>query len=125
MTQFDAFCICLECSGGGLYTIANNYSSAAPPYIALGDWLLQLSLELIQPELPSPIWSSARSPLGTTGFDNSSTLPKLRIEERFHYFREKICKARIWDDCNGALFIRLTHESERCMEEIAVNCDRR
>ena len=49
----------------------------------------------------------------------------LPIEERFHYFRNKICRARIWGDKQNALFARLKEAAKVYMGTVAALCDER
>lgn len=50
---------------------------------------------------------------------------QLRNEERFPYFEERVCKARIWNNNDGALFKRLQAAAAVLMEDIASRCDDR
>ena len=114
--QFDAFCICLECESGG--------SGHSRSYLALCEWLVELSLELIRPKLPSSIQPDTCLSINTTG---RSRAPRfhLRLEDRLHFFLKRLSKARIWDNDSGILFKRLQTKVESFMEDIAVLCDER
>ncbi len=117
ISRFDAFCICLECSGER--SGSSSYSSA---YLALSDWLVELSLDLIKPKLLPA--NSTFSCLSAAGKFCRPTL-HLPMEERFLFFKKQICKARIWDSDGGQLLKRLQKLVAISMEEIASLCDER
>ena len=123
-SQFDAFCICLECGYA-------NFDGTANAYVALSEWLLNLSIDLIRPSLLMPTTSGAagqpHSVLTREGnVDSTDGLScKIRPEERFSYFTKRLCRARIWNDHNGALFNRLQSKAACYMEGIAELCHAR
>jgi hypothetical protein len=94
-------------------------------YSALCDWLIELSLDLIKPKvLPSS--SSCSCLTATEKFCREAFLKSnLPMEERFNYFKNQICKARIWDSNGGQLLQRLQKRVGQFMEEIALLCDER
>ena len=120
MSMFDAFCIFLECSG-------SSRNGLSPAYVALCEWILQLSLDLVKPKLPGVVRDPATSCFMTSRGKkpprNLSNL--LHLEERFLYFMKRICKARIWNDCGGDLFRRFRNQAQGFMDDIAILCDER
>ena len=121
-SQFDALCLCLECG---------TAESVGPTtaYATLCDWLLDLSLDLIRPTLPTFPTSGVKTQLSTQDSEReiggTQSGCKLRLEERFPYFTRRVCKARIWSDKEGALFSRLQDKAARYMEEISELCHTR
>mmetsp|Transcript_4921 Transcript_4921/g.10911 ORF Transcript_4921/g.10911 Transcript_4921/m.10911 type:complete len:912 (+) Transcript_4921:5124-7859(+) len=113
--QFDAFCICLQCSSGGDENTAN---SVPPAYYALCDWLLEICRTLIKPALED---------LGEAEGKGSITNNKcdLSNEERFPYFLKRVCKARVWTDMGGNLFQRLRQIAQEQMNIISQLCNER
>jgi hypothetical protein len=114
VNQFDAFCLCVECGG----SMDDDGPDSA--YAAVLDWLLEVSTELIRPEMP--VVNSKAVGDGGTRPGNGC---RLRVEERFPYFTSKVCKARIWEDDGGLLFERLRVVARNLMDEIALLCDER
>ena len=111
--QFDAFCLCLECESLDKQGIPGLHTA----YEALGDWLLDICKDLIKPDL--------RGYEGLPVEEFMADSCNLPIEERFHYFRNKICRARIWGDKQNALFARLKEAAKVYMGTVAALCDER
>ncbi len=114
VSQFDGFCLSLE--GERSFRNGGDDSlEAQQPYDLLCEWLLELSASLIQPDVNGHC-SGDVSKYG--GNDHSSDLVigvelstaaqcPLAVEQRFPFFVNRVCRARIWMDDNGALFRRL------------------
>ena len=118
ISQFDAFCICLECSKG-------SSINKVDPYSALCDWILQLSVDLIQPKLPTFQIQPNSCIIPLTQFSKSTLQYPQDFDEKFRYFTKLVCKAKIWDNGDGALFKRLQARTKDLMESLAVLCDER
>ena len=123
-SQFDAFCLCLEIGSGP----GNNQSHA---YGTLCNWLLELTVKLIRPDLPAASAADVSfvqaqpAKAGKVLADGTGSSCRLAVEQRFPYFMSRVRRARIWSDNDGALFQRLHVAAADCMEEIAALCHQR
>ena len=115
---FDALCLCVECGKAGLNGKTSEYK-------ALCDWLLNLSLNLIRPRLPSSQPSSSEKNPNLVSLQEDDDPCPLRPEERFPYFTKRVCRARIWGDYRGELFKRLQGKAVDYMADIAELCNAR
>jgi hypothetical protein len=80
-----------------------------------------VSAELIQPDIPILNTRAA----GAGRLQSTPTSCNLRLEDRFTYFKSKVCKARIWEDDGGLLFKRLRDVACKFMADISRLCDDR
>ena len=96
-------------------------------YLAVCEWLLNRSFELIRPDLANytlalPVLMQG----GMEKFRISEGLGcNLRPEERFPFFTKRVCRARIWNDRDGELFKRLQSKAADYMDDIAELCHAR
>jgi hypothetical protein len=118
VNQFDAFCLCIECG-----TPKNEEPGGGTAYRAVLDWLLEVSAELIRPEMQ--VLDPKDLVIGEAKVAKPKNTCRLRIEERFPYFIRKVCKLRIWEDDGGFLFERLRSVARNFMNDIALLCDSR
>jgi hypothetical protein len=91
-------------------------------YPAVLDWLLEVTAELIRPEMPV---LNSRSVEAGNKLRLLANGCRLRVEDRFTYFKRKVCKVRIWQDDGGLLFKRLQNVAGDLMKDIARLCDDR
>ena len=111
--QFDAFCLCLEYDS--LDTLGTQGSRTA--YEALCEWILDICNVLIQPDL--------RGYEGTLPLIAKHDSCPLPADQRFPYFKKKICRARIWSDNQNALFLKLKATAKDHMNTVAALCNER
>jgi hypothetical protein len=102
INQFDAFCLCLEGELGGYsVSVENLHQNRTQQYDLLCEWILEISIYLIRPEVveASPEQSQTRP--------STELRSDLRVEQRFPFLVRKVLKARVWEDSEYALFRRL------------------
>jgi hypothetical protein len=100
--KFDAFCLCLQCSGA--MGDADDYPA---PYRALCSWLLDVSKQLIQPTIPALNLNGTELKLQSEFQPELKMCCSLPDELRFPYFLRLVSKCRIWSDSGGVLFMEL------------------
>ncbi len=100
--KFDAFCLCLQCSGVSNYRMGDDVDDCPAPYRALCSWMLDVTEELIRPTIP------ALKMKGTAELQPELNMCcSLSDEQRFPYFLKLVSKCRIWTESGGALFKEL------------------
>ena len=141
--NFDAFCHCIEYSAMTLqWENPAPSKTASLQYIALCDWLIDLCQRLIEPPVlkkynrkASSLCSFSQSTVFTAASqeEDSSNMIDLDSEicnkegarERFLFFRQLVLRARIWQDHEQTLFLRLKEVASEYMDKIAPMCDAR
>ena len=135
LRAFDAFCHCIEYSP---YTLQRDSPAptkeGSPQYEALCDWLLGVCRELIEPPmLQARHKSLRRASASTFSGDDSLDIESggagsgygAGARERFAFFRQRVLKARIWQDRGQTLFRRLRLAATQYMDQIEPMCDAR
>jgi hypothetical protein len=126
VAKFDAFCLCLEltystsrAAVSPAYGPRNTQKESPSPYSAVCEWLLDISRELIKPNINCNESYEANS--------DGIQSPKcsLRAEERFPYLKQKVCRVRLWSENDGELFDKLKAAVQLYMHDIARLCDDR
>jgi hypothetical protein len=98
--KFDAFCLCLQCSGANNFSMGGDIDDCPTPYRALCSWMLDVTQQLIRPSLPNLHPRPELQP----ELIMCCALPD---ELRFPYFLRLVSKCRIWTESGGALFKEL------------------
>ena len=136
--QLNAFCLCIEgerrvrqAPGDGSFAFrrsSGSVESAGEPYELFCDLILEVSTELIRPDvckgggggggdaaqIPRVGSGSSRSDSSVLGVRRRSARAEgegdacpLPVEKRFRYFLSSVSRARVWQDDEHALFRRL------------------
>ena len=90
-------------------------------YLPAGEWLLEVTKDLLRPDLDDN--SSSTQDLDL--FEEPTFPRVLSFEQRFRYFQRFVCKVRLWSDCRHILFERLKAAAAEYMESMAVLCHAR
>ena len=125
VSQFDAFCLCLEIGKG-------PSDDSLEAYDVLCKWLLDLSIELIRPDFSDLRLEENCTAVSHPGQDmKSDELPdnvnecNLAVEKRFRFFLNWVRRARIWSNNDGVLFQMLQNAASDLMDDVAILCDQR
>ncbi len=106
--KFDAFCLCLQCSGANTSMCDGDGDDFLPAaYRALRSWLLDISQQLIQPTIPAAKATGKDTPLSKEVKPELKKCCTLPEELRFPYFLKLVSKCRIWSEFGGRLFKEL------------------
>ena len=114
VNQFDAFCLCLECEASNRVDDGKKSAAAETAYSAICDWLLDVSIDLLKPDVLEEG--------GSLDMQQSILHSRLHQDHRFAYFCRKVSKARIWADNRNSLFERLKQTVQMFMRDMAQLC---
>ncbi len=124
MLQLDALCFCLQCEAMDRRPAEQSVTA----YAAAGEWLLAVATDLLRPDLPvndEPAGFDGPDPPRAAAGGKARACRRPPFERRFRYFVARVSKARLWSDCDGALFRRLQAAAEELMGEMAALCHAR
>jgi hypothetical protein len=105
--KFDAFCLCLQCSGANNYRMGDALDDYPAVYRALCTWLLDISQQLIRPTISAVNLKGTEIQLSPEFLPEPKICCSLSDELRFPYFLKMVSKCRIWSESGGVLFKEL------------------
>ncbi len=134
--SFDAFCQCIEYSSFVFHSIeypnlvlsrgAEQPMSRPPQYDALCDWLLEVSRNLIEPDILKRLRDCERPPADKDL--ESEMLESERLvgaKQLFAYFKERVALVRLWLDHDRRLWQELKRVAMEYTAEMALLFDAR
>jgi len=134
--SFDAFCQCIEYSRFVFHSIeypnfvlsrgAGQPMTPPPQYDALCDWLLEVSRNLIEPDILKRLRDCERPPAENDL--ESEMLESERLvgaKQLFEYFKQRVALVRLWLDHDRRLWQELKRVAMEYTAEMALLFDAR